>query len=164
MISDELRQKVAPYLTGRQIPWQSINLHVGRLPEDRASVLQAPHVMVRRRVMAVTALGKARSLVTVGIAMGRDIYIDPRYADFDTAAGLSLAVHELVHVDQHERDPSFLAKYQKAAKSTPDDRPWENVYEAEAYQAERVAYCDSVAHGFPRGKWTPLGVTLWGCG
>jgi hypothetical protein len=68
-----------------------------------------------------------------------------------------------VHVAQGEADPAFADKYDIAARHTPRDRPWENPYEAEAYVEEQRIYCTLVAAGYPRGRWVPLGVSLWGC-
>jgi len=166
MIPEEIRRAIEGFLVGRQIPWQSINLHVGRLPEatEAAGGPRVPYVLVQRPVTAVGLRSWARNLIAVGMAIGRDVFIAPSHARFDTASGLSLLVHELVHVDQYERDQFFLAKYEEAAAKTPDGRPWENPYEMEAYLVERDSYCVMVAQRVPKGRWVPLGVTLWGCG
>lgn len=144
---------------GPGIPWDDIMVHVGRLPEAAL----VPHSLVPRAVQAVTAEEPARSLKTVGMTIHRDIWLARGHADFRSAAGLALLGHELVHVAQFENDPAFADKYDIAAQQTPRDRPWENPYEAQAYAKELRIYCALVNQGYPKGRWVPLGVSLWGC-
>ena len=158
MVPDRARQVLEP-LMGPNIPWNDITVHVGRLPQ--ASLV--PHALLPRSVMAVTAKGLARALMTVGMTIHREIWLARGHDDFESAAGLALLAHELVHVGQFEEDPAFAEKYDVAARQTDPLRPWENPYEAEAYEEERRIYCRLVADGRPKGRWTPLGVSLWGC-
>jgi hypothetical protein len=114
--------------------------------------------------MAVTAVEPARSLMTVGMTINREIWLARGHDDFESAAGLALLAHELVHVAQFEADPMFADKYDAVARQTPKDTPWLNPYEAQAYEEEARIFCLLVAEGHARGRWTPLGVSLWGCG
>lgn len=159
MVPERARQVLEP-LMGQGIPWDDVTVHVGRLPE--ASLV--PQALLPRAVQAVTAEEPARSLMTVGMTIHRDIWLARGHDDFESAAGLALLAHELVHVFQFEQDPAFAEKYDAAARRTPRDRPWENPYEAQAYEEEARIYCRLVAEGHPKGRWTPLGVSLWGCG
>jgi len=145
---------------GPGIPWNDVTVHVGRLPQATL----APSAMVPRAVQAVTAKEPARSLQTVGMTIHRDIWLARGHDDFESAAGLALLAHELVHVRQFEADPLFAEKYDAVAQQTPQNRPWENPYEMAAYSEEQRIYCLLVAEGRPRGRWVPLGVSLWGCG
>ena len=158
MVPERARQVLEP-LMGQGIPWNDITVHVGRLPQ--ASL--APHALVPRAVMAVSLKEPARSLQTVGMTIDREIWLARGHDDFDSAAGLALLAHELKHVQQFEEDADFAANYDAAAQQTPRDRPWENPYEAQAYEEEQRIYCRLVADGLPRGRWVPLGVSLWGC-
>ena len=158
MVPERARQVLEP-LMGQGIPWNDITIHVGRLPQ--ASL--APHALVPRTVMAVSLKEPARSLQTVGMTIDREIWLARGHDDFESAAGLALLAHELVHVAQFEADPAFAEKYDAAAQQTPRDRPWENPYEGQAYEEEQRIYCRLVADGLPRGRWVPLGVSLWGC-
>ena len=158
MVPDRARQVLEP-LMGSGIPWNDVQVHIGRLPQG----MVAPQALVRRAAMAVTAKGAARALQTVGMTIERDIWLARGYDDFESAAGLALLAHELVHVRQSEEDPEFAEKYDAAARATPSDRPWENPFERAAYNEEQRIYCALVAEGMPKGKWVPLGVSLWGC-
>lgn len=158
MVPDRARQVLEP-LMGPGIPWNDITVHVGRLPQGAL----APQALALRPVMAVTAKGLAKSLMTVGMTIHRDIWLAQGHQDFESAAGLALLAHELVHVRQGEEDPQFPDKYDVAARNTPSERPWENPYEAQAYEEERQIYCRLVAEGWPKGRWIPLGASMWGC-
>lgn len=158
MVPERARQILEP-LMGPGIPWDDITVHIGRLP----TATLVPSALVPRAVKAVTAQEPARSLQTVGVTIDRDIWLARGHADFESAAGLALLGHELVHVRQFEQDPTFPEKYDAAARRTPQDRPWENPYEGAAYEEERRIFCDLVARGYSRGRWVPLGVSLWGC-
>jgi hypothetical protein len=158
MVPERARQVLEP-LMGQGIPWDDVTVHVGRLPQATL----APSALVPRAVMAVTAKEPNRSLQTVGMTIHRDIWLARGHDDFESAAGLALLAHELVHVGQFEADPAFADKYDAAAQQTPRDQPWLNPYEAQAYEEERRIYCLLVAEGRARGRWTPLGVSLWGC-
>ncbi len=159
MIPDEARRVLEPFMGN--LPWENINLHVGRLPIGADG--QLAYALIPRAVMAISAPRAFRALKTAAVTMKRDIFIVPEHANMEDAAGLSLLAHELVHVKQGEVDPQFLARYSELAAHTAPDRPWENPFEMQAYQKERQVYCSLVARGVPKGKWVPLGVTLWGC-
>lgn len=158
MVPDRARQVLEP-LMGPGIPWDDITLHVGRLP----NAALVPSALAPRAAMAVTAKEPARSLQTVGMTIDRDIWLARGHDDFESAAGLALLAHELVHVGQFETDPAFAERYDAAARQTSPNRPWENPYEAQAYAEEQRIYCLLVAQGRPKGRWVPLGVSLWGC-
>jgi len=160
MIPDQARQ-ILERLLPAGIPWNDVTLHLE--PFAQGASANVPHALVPRNVMAVSLKALARALKTVGMAIGREIWISPEFAKFDTASGLALLAHELVHVLQDERDPDFARKYDAEARRTPEDRPWENVYEAEAYATECVVYRQLVAEGYPAGSWKPLAVDMGLC-
>jgi len=160
MIPDQARH-VLERLLPPGIPWDDVTLHLEPLAQGaRADV---PHALVPRSVMAVTLKALARALKTVGMAIGREIWLAPEYAKFDTASGLALLAHELVHVAQDEKDPDFANKYDIVARQTPPDRPWENPYEMEAYCVEASVWRTLVAEGYPSGNWKPLGIEMGLC-
>ena len=156
MVPDRARRVLTPFFPG--LNWEGIQIHVGRLPASQGLM-----VMLPRPLAAVTGYDAARTLQTVGVTIGEDIFLSPQHADEGTAAGLALLAHEVYHVEQGRRDPLFNVRYNEAAAFTPQDQPWENPFELPAYLKERDVYCTLVARGLPRGRWTPLGVTLWGC-
>lgn len=156
MIPERTRQILEPFL-GSNLPWNDINLTIGNLPHALA-----PSALIPRNVMAVSARGIARALKAVGMTIHRNIWIDKSHADFETAAGLSLLAHELVHVEQFEQIPNFDKLYHQAAWAIPRDQPYLNPYEETAYRTEVEVYCALLAEGYPKGKWEPLGVALWG--
>lgn len=158
MVPERVRRMLEP-LMGPGIPWNDITIHVGRLPQGTL----APQALLPRAVMAVTARGLGRSLQTVGMTIHRDIWLARGHDDFESAAGLALLAHELVHVRQFDADPLFADKYDAAARQTPADKPWLNPYEMAAYSEELRIYCLLLAEGRPKGRWVPLGVSLWGC-
>jgi hypothetical protein len=100
----------------------------------------------------------------MGTTIGGTVYLNMSEKDLGTAAGLALATHELYHVHQMRTVPNFDELYQDYADQTPPDKPWLNPLELPAYQVEAREYCRLVAEGVPPGRWTPLGVDLWGCG
>lgn len=170
MVPTEVRQILEPLMPGRRIPWEQVNLHVRPLSEAAAfTTFTTESIVPLTRITTFPNVGVRRMLlwphrlITAGMAIGREIFIVPSRFITTTAAGLALIAHELVHVDQHEKDPNFLAHYREQARNTPRDRPWENPYEREAYLEERRVYCTLTSRGMPSGKWTPLGVSLWGC-
>lgn len=161
MVPEDIRDRLDPFIS-QGVSWDAVNLNVGRLP--RAEL--APHAVIPRSVLFVTRRddpGAAHALKTVAVTIGQDIFIDKAHADFNTASGLALLAHEKVHVNQNERIPNFAREYDKAARRTARDRPWENPFELEAYREEADVFCGLVAEGWAPGKWEPLGVTLWGC-
>lgn len=157
----ETQELLSSLIGTGSVPWREVEISTTRLPS--AIQADAPSVLAPRTVMALSLREPARSLRTVGMTVGNEIFLHRDYLDLTTAAGLGLIVHEKVHVEQFNTIPAFLNLYQAAAQYTPESRPWENQYEYPAYIAERSLYCKLVARGMPRGAWTPLGVVLWGC-
>ena len=154
-LPEHVVQQIAPF-TG-PLPWGNIDLRVQRIP----SATVAPvHV-----VFALNAYSPhyPMALTAVAMTIGTDIFIDPSFADFDTAAGLSLLVHEAVHVRQFMEIPNFLALYNQANEGVSDDRPWENPYEMDAYQSECAAFEYYLSQGYPQGDWLPLGKVMNFC-
>jgi len=157
-IPTETRDLLSPYVPA-DTPWD-VDVRL-RVPHSLSAAL--PSSRIPRPVMAVTARSEDRALLAIGQSFDGVVVLHPRFADLETAAGLSLLGHEMVHQQQFSTIPKFLAAYSAAARDTPKDRPWENPFEFPAYEAERNIYCRLVADGFPPGNWTPLGVQLWGC-
>ena len=153
-VPEEVRRAIEPFVPG--LPWEDIELHFQRVPQalsPTALVLVAPPDM-------------PAALFAAAMAIGTDVYIDPTFVDFQSAAGVALVVHEMVHVAQYLANPdSFLAEYNRANQDVPDGQPWLNPYEWEAYSTETVAYCAMVASGVPPGSWVPTGLALglWRC-
>ena len=149
------------------VPWNDVNLHLERLahgaPAYHYHSQVVPTAMVPRNIMAVMAKGIAKALKTVGMAIGRDIWISPDYADFNTASGLALLAHEIIHVRQNESIPNFDIEYDRVARRTPADKPWENQYEMEAYCEEARIYRELLAQGYPKGKFEPLAISAGFC-
>ena len=154
-LPEHIIQTIAPF-TG-PLPWQNIDLRVQRIPQGTVAPV---HV-----VLAFNACHPhyPMALTAVSMTIGTDIFIDPAFADFNTAAGLSLLVHEAVHVRQFTTIPNFLVLYNQAEQWVPADRPWENPYELEAYMLECEAWHTFVADGVPRGNWVPLGIAVGFC-
>lgn len=150
MIPPDIREILAPFLR-EGVPWDDVVVSFRSLQGVAA---QGP------RSMAAVAPSTFR---TVGLSTEGRVMLDRRYGDPDTAAGLALWAHELVHQEQMERMPNFMVLYMNEDWRTPPDMPWLNVYEEEAYRTERDVYCSLVRHGFPKGDWVPLGVQVWGC-
>lgn len=151
-VREALDHKVSP-----GVSWDEVSIHVGRLPTGLA---QAPHAMAPRNIIPVAGAFARQPLKTVGMTIGRDIYLAPTHADFNTAAGLALVAHEMVHVAQGERVPAFEEVYEAAAMGTPPDKPWLNPYERPAYVEEARVYRHLLAEGYPPGDWVPLGVQV----
>lgn len=157
MVPEPLRSDLARFVPPT-IRWNDIEIVIG-LPRGLSAHL--PAAMVKRNVAYVTEARGA--METIGATMDHTVFLNPDYADFDTASGRALLVHELWHVHQNETVPNFEAIYAAEARKTPSDRPWENIFERDAYEVEKDAYCAMVNEGWPPGRWTPLGVQLWGC-
>ena len=154
-LPEHVRYAIAPF-TG-SLNLEDIDLRVQRIPSGTVApvhVVLAFNTCYPHYPMALTA---------VAMTIGTDIFIDPNFADFNTAAGLSLLVHEAVHVRQFTTIPNFLVLYNQAERGVPTDRPWENIWEMEAYQAECAAYTYFVAAGYPPGEWLPLGKVMNFC-
>jgi hypothetical protein len=129
------------------------------------AVVEVPLSVAPRPIMAMTFLNPlARALQTVGMTVGKHIYLDPNYGKLETAAGLALLGHEIVHVNQGEADPHFEDKYKVALRQTNSNRPWENPYELPAYAKECEIYYQKIAEGWSPGNWKPMGVQLDLCG
>lgn len=163
MIVPEEARRILRQITQEDIPtWDDIDLRFTRsIPNAQFPCALAPLgvVSVTRRINGALAIG----LKTVGMTIGRTIYLAIRPKDLNTAAGLALLAHEKVHADQYSSIPDFQARYTELAERTPANQPWRNPYEEAAYRVEARVYCKLVETGYPRGRWTPLGVSLWGC-
>ncbi len=157
MVPEPLRSDLARFIP-TTIRWNDVNIVIG-LPRGLAD--QLPSALAKRKVSFVT---QARGgMETIGATLDHTVYLNPDYADFETAAGRALLVHELWHVHQNETVPDFAVVYAIEARKTPEDRPLENRFEREAYKVEQEAYCSMVQEGWPPGDWVPLGVQEWGC-
>src|SRR3990167_1378932 len=154
-LPEHVIQQITPF-TG-DLPWHNIDLRIQRIP---SATIAPIHV-----VFAFNAYSPhyPMALTAVAMTIGSDIFIDPSFADFETAAGLSLLVHEAVHVRQFNEIPNFLALYNQANEGVSDDRPWDYFFEMEAYQAECSAFRFFLAQGYPRGDWLPLGEVMHFC-
>jgi len=157
MIPSNVRNILAPYLAN-STPWDSTNISSAvRLPEARVPSSTTFRV---RSVVSVTTTDR---LETAAKSFRGQIVLGRRFHQEDTAAGLALIGHELVHQEQYAQDPNFEANYDAAYWNTHPERPWENPYEYPAYEVERRIFCDLLAQGYPPGDWVPLGIDLWGC-
>ena len=152
-LPEHVVQQIEPF-TG-PLNWGDIDLRVQRIP----SATVAPVHMVMSFCDCYPM-----NLTAVAMTINNEIFIDPSFADFNTAAGLSLLVHEAVHVRQFSTIPNFLVLYNQANAGVPDEHPWDNVYEMEAYLAECSAFDFFLAQGFPQGAWLPLGKVMRFCG
>lgn len=103
------------------------------------------------------------SLKAVGATIGETIYIDPNFAQWNTAAGLALLAHERLHVEQKRTIRNFDELYAEAQEGVAPGRPWDNPYEMEAYCLEAKTWHTLVQQGLPPGSWLPLGVSLGFC-
>lgn len=146
---DSVRQAVAPFISG--VDLGQIDVFVQPLP-----AAHAPAVFI-------IPLAVPSAMIAVAMTVGNDIFILPEYADFNTAAGLALLVHELRHAEQYAADPNFLIRYNEAEQTTPPGKPWMNPFEFEAYCLEAVSFRAFVQQGYPPGGWTPIGVALGLC-
>lgn len=147
------------------LSWDGIDVQVRRLNHLEASVPQSKvwgglkYVVGRMR-----GSRQVRSaLRVVGATIGGTIFIDPDFADWNTASGLALLAHERVHVEQDRTIPNFEKLYAEAQAQTPADRPWLNPYERIAYETECRAYYELLERGLPSGHWVPLGVAMGFC-
>lgn len=154
MIPQDIREILAPFLP-EGVPWDDVVVTFRSVTRYAAS--WGP------RTMAFSNDPSAGGLRTVGVSMEGRVVLDRDYGQPDTAAGLALWAHELLHQEQMARIPNFRSRYMTEDWRTPPDMPWLNVYEEPAYRTERDLYCSLVRHGFPKGDWVPLGVQLWGC-
>jgi len=150
IIPPELRRQLSSW-TPPGFAWEGVELVIG-LPMA-SSMLPASY----------RAAWPHQGLITAGMAIGETIYLNPDFADFTTAAGQALLLHELIHVSQSQAISNFLELYSEEASHTPEDQPWLNPFEYEAYLIEAEYYCELVAQGVPPGNWEPLGVQIWGC-
>lgn len=165
IVPDEAR-RILQQVVPDDASWENIDLQFSsRLPESQISG-RCPYAIIPMGVVFVTrrAYGTAtRALRTVGMTIGRTIYLAIHPRDLRTAAGLALLAHEKVHVNQYATIPNFQDLYTQMAYQTPAGQPWRNPYEEQAYRVEARVYCQLVAAGYPRGKWVPLGISVWGC-
>lgn len=159
-IPPQIQELLAPFLPST-LPWTEVDLRFQNVsgldqidPHNRIS-----RARVKRSVQAVTLSGLARSLRTIGMTIGRTIFMDPRSSKLKDAASLALLGHELVHVNQFETIPNFEALYDFEARQTPESSPWLNKYEYPAYEVECRIWHALIADGVPKGSWTPLGVS-----
>ena len=159
MIPPEIQRQLQAYFPGGA-PWDAITLTHQSL---RGMAVYLPASLAPRAAMAVTLPGAAQSLQTVGVTIGRHIYLDPSFGKLDTAAGQALLGHEVVHVNQGETIQGFEELYDREAQRTDPNRPWDNIYEAPAYQKECEVYWGQIAKGVPPGNWKPMGVQLGLC-
>lgn len=151
-IPEHIRYTIAPF-TG-PLPWGDIDIRVQHIPHGTVAPVHMVMPLCDCYPMNLTA---------VAMTIGNEIFIDPSFADFNTAAGLALLVHEAVHVKQFTAIPNFLALYNAANDGVSDSTPWHNPYEWDAYQAECSAYRYFVAQGYPKGNWLPLGEVMHFC-
>lgn len=151
MIPQDIREILAPFLP-EGVPWEDVVVTFRSVTRHAAA--SGP------RTMASINGGRLR---TVGLSMEGRVVLDRYYGQPDTAAGLALWAHELLHQEQIVRIRNFMSVYMTEEWRTPADMPWLNVYEEEAYRTERDVYCSLVRQGFPKGDWVPLGVQVWGC-
>ena len=159
MISPDLAYQLRDYFP-EGAPWSDIEVTQQTL---RGLALFGPASLAARAVGAVTLPGAAANLQTVGLTIGRHIYLDPSFGQLDTAAGQALLAHEVVHVNQGERDRNFGDLYEKASYGVDPNTPWKNPYEAPAYARECEVYWGQIAKGWPPGSWKPMGVQLGLC-
>ena len=145
--------------------WQGIDVQVRPLTGLGAFVPQSKIWSGPRYVVGRMrgSFWSRRSLRAVGATVGQTIYIDPDFADWNTASGLALLAHERLHVEQSLTIPNFEEQYAEAQEGVHPGRPWDNPYEMEAYQRECEVYYRLVSEGFPPGNWLPLGVAMNFC-
>lgn len=145
--------------------WEGIDVQVQPLTGLGAFVPQSK-VWSGLKYVVGTMRGRRRSkagLKAVGATIGETIYIDPDFADWNTASGLALLVHERKHVEQSRTIPGFDQLYAKAQATVHPQRPWENPYEMEAYCLEAETYYRLIEEGRPPGGWLPLAVAMGFC-
>lgn len=145
--------------------WDGIDVQVQRLSHLEASVPQSK-VWTGLRYVVGAMRGNRRirgALRVVGATINQTIFIDPDFADWNTASGLALLAHERVHVEQQRTVPNFDELYAEAQAFVRPNHPEDNPYEMFAYQTECSVFHRLVAEGVPPGKWTPLGVAMGFC-
>ncbi len=124
---------------------------------------QHPSTLGPAAVMAVTLPRAVRALKAIGRSLAGVVFLHPDFGNLDTAAGIALLGHEMVHQNQYVDVPNFEQVYGVENRNTPPDMPWLNRFEEAAYMKEREIYCQLVSEGVPKGNWMPLGVQVWGC-
>ena len=145
--------------------WEGIDVQVQRLDRLSASVPQSK-VWSGLRYVVGRMRGSRQvkgALKVVGATIGGTIFIDPDFADWNTASGLALLAHERVHVEQDRTIPDFDRLYAEAQVGVSPGRPWDNPYEMEAYCLEARTWYALTQQGMPSGNWLPLGVSLGFC-
>lgn len=162
MIPNEYRQVIESFLP-QNTPWGRIELEVGHIPEAHILARISPGSLVRRSIQWVTVPRAMRALETAGISVGNVITLNPKYADFETAAGMALLAHETYHQYQETSIPNFARRYAEVASDVDPARPWENPFELPAYQTECRVYETLVRAGWEPGSWVPLGVEVGLC-
>lgn len=147
------------------LDWDGIDVQVQPLTHLEASVPQSKVWGGLKYVVGKMRGGRQvkAALKVVGATIGGTIFIDPDFADWDTASGLALLAHERVHVEQDRTIPNFNELYAEEQAKTPGGLPWLNPYERVAYEVECQVYYDLIAEGVPPGKWVPLGVAMGFC-
>ena len=145
--------------------WDGVDVQVRPLTGLAAHVPQSK-VWSGLRYVVGKMRGSRRSkggLRAVGATVGETIYIDPDFADWNTASGLALLAHERLHVEQKRTIPRFEELYAEAQEGVSRGRPWDNPYERLAYERECAVYYRLIAEGVPPGNWVPLGVAMNFC-
>lgn len=127
----------------------------GMLPQVDRTVefnIGIPSHARRRAKTSLLVLERAASSLP-----GR-VTLHPKYSDLDTAAGIALVAHELLHQQQFETIQDFEVEY-----AAEDQRvrqhglpPYENLFERPAYELEAEAYLAALDQGYPAGDYTPL--------
>jgi len=81
------------------------------------------------------------------------VVVRPEYLDTESASGLALVAHELVHNWQRLAVPNFSERYAFTAEAISNRGlpPWENPYEAQAYTLERELRDILLGNGWPEG-------------
>lgn len=147
------------------LDWDGVDVRVQNLDGLEASVPQSK-VWSGLQYVVGRLRGSRRSkgnLKIVGATIGQRIYIDPEFADWNTASGLALLAHERLHVEQERTIPNFEELYARAQDGVPPGRPWDNPYEFDAYCLEAEVFYGLIARGMAPGGWVPLGVTMGFC-
>ena len=147
------------------LDWEGIDVQVQRLAHLDAAVPQSKAWTGLRYVV-----GRMRgnrqlrgALRVVGATIGQTIFIDPDFADWNTASGLALLAHERLHVEQQRTIPNFDNLYAEEQQFVRPNHPEDNPYERIAYETECRVYHALIAEGVPPGNWVPLGVAMGFC-
>lgn len=126
--------------------------------------MRQPRPLGMRRVVGRFRGRRSNStLKVVGATIGETIYIDPAYAEWDSAAGQALLAHERLHLEQKRTIRNFDQLYAEQERVTPEDSPWENPYEYAAYLKECQVFYSLIKRGMPSGSWIPLGAQIGLC-